>query len=556
MRLTERLAALVADGLAHAEESGALPVAGAVSVGIERPQQPEHGDFSSNVALRLARTMRMSPIAVAEKIVESMPAAAEVGEVWVANPGFINFRVAESWLAGQVAEVRAAGDRFGNVSLGRQQIQVEFVSVNPTGPVHVGHARGAVIGSALANVLEAAGHGVTREYYVNDGGNQMRVFNETLYARYMQAAGHDEPLPEPAYEGEYLIDLAEELFREVGAEYAQVAREEAIQALAPKALARTLHVIRDDLAALGVQYDVWFSERSLLRDGTFDDAIRKLEEAGFIVDRDGARWFASTQLGEDRDSVVIRAGGGGATYFGTDIAYHYNKFAVRGFDRVIVVIGADHHGHVPRMKAVMSALGYDPDRLGMILNQIVSFKRSGESVRFSKRRGVIVTLRDLVEEVGSDACRYIFLSRRPDSQMEFDIDMAVRQSMENPVYYVQYAHARIASILRLAGERKIDFSDGDLRLLKEPREFELIRKVIDLPEVVANAADRMEPTQLPYFAYELARVFQAFYEECRVLSDDPDHLPLAKARLKLVDAARISLARALGLMGMTAPEQM
>ena len=560
MRITERLALLVADALARAESSGALPAAGGTEVEIESPQHPERGDFSTNVALKLARTMRMPPIAIAEKVVESLSASPEVAKAWAARPGFVNFALSEGWLRKQVTYVRELGDKFGNADIGvGSTLQVEYVSVNPTGPLHVGHAWGAVIGSGLANILEAVGYEVTREYYFNDSGNQIRVFNETLYARYLQAAGKDAPLPEPAYEGEYLVELAGEILRDEGDRFVDMSHDEAVAALAPIAAERTIALNKEDLERLGARFDVWFTEQSLLDDGQFDQAIRLLEDNGYIADRDGARWFKATRLGEDEDVVVIRSGGGGPTYLGTDIAYHFNKLLVRGFDRVINVWGADHHSHVARMRAVVSALGIDPERLTIIVNQIVSLKRGDKSVRLSKRKGEIVTVRELVEEVGRDACRYIFLSRTPDSQMEFDLDLAVRQSPQNPVYYVQYAHARIASILRIAADRGIDFSDGDVSLLTHTLELALIRKVIELPEVVFVAAERLETTQLPYYAYELARVFQSYYDnkdECRVLSDDPGHMPLSKARLKLVDAARIALARSLSLMGMSAPERM
>lgn len=557
MRTTDELAKLVSDGLAAAQAAGKLPPSGDAGILIEKPKLPEHGDFSTSVSLTLARAMRMAPMAIAEQIVNAMSGSPLVGRAWVAPPGFINFSLSEDWLRSQVNVIRDSGDSYGGLNAGAgQKVQVEFVSVNPTGPLHVGHARGAVIGSGIANVLEAAGYEVQREYYVNDAGNQMRVFYDTLYARYMQAAGHDVPLPEPAYPGEYLQELASDLLRDLGAEHVSRPREEAIAALAPEALRRTLADIRSVLADLRVEYDEWFSEQTLLDTGQFEAALKLLEERGFIVNREGARWFLSSQLGEEKDNVVIRSGEGGPTYFGTDIAYHYNKFSTRKFDRVINVWGADHHGHVSRMKTVVKALGFDPDRLVVILNQIVNFKDGGETVRFSKRRGVIVTVRELVDEVGADACRYIFLSRSPDSQMEFDLDLAKKQSSENPVYYVQYAHARLCSILRTASDRGIGYAEGDVSLLEHPRELDLLRRLIELPDVVLRAAERLEPHHLPHYAAELSRALQRFYEECRVVSSDDADLPVTMARLRLVEAARIVLARTLGIMGMTAPEQM
>ncbi len=557
MGTASALSELVANALEAAQESGSLPPCGDAEVKIEKPQQAEHGDFSTSLPLRLARATRMAPLAIGEAIVAAIPPNDFISRSWVAAPGFINLELSRDFLRRQVTEIRSAGQSYGaGISGAGSLVQVEFVSVNPTGPLHVGHTRGAVIGSGLANLLEAAGYDVQREYYVNDGGNQMNVFNETLYARFMQAAGHDAPLPDPAYPGEYLVDLAERLYAELGDVVASKPKESAIAELEPPALDATLAIIKKDLEDLGVHYDRWFSEKSLIDDGQFDRAMSFMEERGFLGEREGARWFLSTKLGEDKDNVVVRRDGGGPTYLGTDFAYHYDKFLIRNFDRVINVWGADHHGHVGRMKAVVKALGRDPDDLVIIINQIVSFKDGGESVRFSKRRGVIVTVRELLDEVGADACRYIFLSRSPDSQMEFDLDLARRQSSENPVFYVQYAHARIRSIQREAETRGMDYSDGDVAYLEHPSEMQLVKQLIRLPDIIDHAAARLEPHHLPHYAYDVARSLQRFYEDCRVVSNDPSDLELSKARLVLVDAARVVLARTLGIMGMAAPDRM
>lgn len=556
MRITTQLHDAVAEALSTAQSEGVLPAAGASEIAIEQPKQEGHGDFATSLPLRLARTMKMAPQAIATAIVEAFPESDIVEKVEVAGPGFINITLANAWFQDQVEEIRTAGSKFGNTdSKSGQKIQVEFVSVNPTGPLHVGHARGAVIGSGLANLLEAAGADVTREYYVNDAGNQMRVYTETLYARYMQAAGRDVPLPETSYPGEYVADLAKDLFEKDGGALVELPKEEAIEALYKPGLERNLALIKEDLEELNITYDVWFSEQSLFDTGRFDATLKELEDGGFIVDRDGARWFASTQLGEDKDNVVIRSTGG-HTYFASDIAYHAEKFRERNFDQVIDVWGADHHGHVARMKAAATALGVDPGKLEIILNQIVSFKEDGESLRFSKRKNVIVTVRELVDDVGSDAVRYTFLSRGAESQMEFDLDLARKQSSDNPVYYVQYAHARLSGILRNAKEAGIDWSDGDVSLLTHELEIALIRQITALPDVVDRAADRLEPQQIPHYATEVARALQRFYDACRVISEDEDDLPISKARLKLVESARIAIARCLTLMGMNAPERM
>jgi arginyl-tRNA synthetase len=557
MQITDTLSTLVSEALESAQASGILPAAGDVEIKIERPKLAEHGDFSTSLPLALARSMRMAPIQIAEAIANAVAEHGMVGEVTHAAPGFVNFTLSTTWLQSQIQVVRDAGAEFGSVESGAgKSVQVEFVSVNPTGPLHVGHARGAVIGSSLANVLDAAGYEVQREYYVNDAGNQMRVFYDTLYSRYMQAAGHDIPLPDPGYPGEYLEELAADLLRDLGDAAVSKDKDDAIADLAPESLKRTLDDIRRVLELLGVTYDQWFPESQLLSSGRFDDVLKYLEDADLLVEREGAKWFAATKLGLEEDTVVIRSGDGGPTYFGTDIAYHHEKFFNRKFDRVINVWGADHHGHVARMHALLKAFGLDPDRLTIILNQIVNFKNEGASLKFSKRNNVMVTVEELIEEVGSDATRFTFLSRSPESHMEFDLGLAKTQSSENPVYYVQYAHARMASILRTAVERKIDFESADLSLLTHARELDLIRKIIELPAVVERAAERLEPHHLPHYAMDLAKALQGFYEDCRVISSEDDELEISRARLQLVQSAKLALSRTLSLMGMTSPESM
>ena len=557
MQITQILAKLVAEALESAQATGVLPASGEVDIKIERPKLAEHGDFSTSLPLTLARTMRVPPIQIAAAIVDAMPQGEMIGSVTSADPGFVNFKLSTHWLQSQVKIVRGLGEKFGTVDSGLgKSVQVEFVSVNPTGPLHVGHARGAVIGSSLANVLEAAGYEVQREYYVNDAGTQMRVFYDTLYSRVMQASGRDVPLPDPAYPGDYLKTLATDLLNDLGEKLGSKEKSEVITELAPESLSRTIGGIRHTLERLGVFYDQWFDESRLISSGRFDQVMDFLKDSNLIVDRDGAQWFAATKLGLDEDIVVIRSGDADPTYFATDIAYHHEKFMERKFDRVINVWGADHHGHIARMHAVLTAFGLDPDRLTIILNQIVNFKNEGESMKFSKRNNVLVTVEELLDEVGSDACRFTFLSRSPDSHMEFDLGLAKRQSSENPVYYVQYAHARMASILRTAEEKGINFNSADLDLLVHAQELELIRKIIELPTVVERSAERMEPHHLPHFAMELARSLQRFYEHCRVVSSEKKDIEISRARLQLVDAARIALRQTLSLMGMSSPERM
>ena len=556
MSIQERISRLLAEALLRAQRDEALPSVELPEPGVERTQKPEHGDFACALPLRLARPMRMSPMAIAERVVERIDADETIERAWVAPPGFVNFSLAPSWLVSRIEDILEAGPSYGSSNLGAgRRVQVEFVSVNPTGPLHVGHARGAVFGSALANVLEAAGYDVQREYYVNDAGNQIDTFGRSLLARYLQILGRDAPLPEDGYRGDYMLDLAGDLKGEVGDRFLDVDETRAAAELGGLGVNRMIDRIRADMADIRVTYDEWFSERSLYEMGQYDRAMELLRERGHLAERDGATWFGSQALGDNEDRVLVRRNGV-PTYLASDVAYHLNKFVDRGFDRVIDVWGADHQGQVLSMKAVAKALDVEPDRLVLLLYQLVTLKRGGENVRASKRSGDLVTLRELIDEVGADACRFFFLSRSPESQMEFDIDLAKEQSAENPVYYVQYAHARIAGILRLAAERGIDFSGGDLSLLVDEAELALIRKMLQLPELVEQMATALEPHHLPHYSVELATAFQRFYERCRVVSSLPEDLELSRARLRLAEAARTTLARCLDLMSMDAPEAM
>jgi arginyl-tRNA synthetase len=512
-------------------------------VTIDRPKIAEHGDYASNVAMRLQRATGGKPLDIAATVVKHLPADSAIGEAGVAPPGFINFRLDEDWLREQVAAIVSDGGRFGDrVASPRLKVQVEFVSANPTGPAHVGNGRGAALGSTLANVLRAAGHEVETEYYVNDAGTQAEVFAATLYVRYQQLFGRRVEVPEGGYPGAYMVELAEALKSAYGDRFLRPEGEPAEDELGRLALEMMVEQIRRDLAMLnegeGSPYDV---------------SMEILRDRGYVAEREGAIWFTSSELGEDKDNVLVRSGGA-PTYFASDIAYHRDKFITRRFDKVIDIWGADHQGHVSRLKAAVDAIGAEPDNLRIILYQLVTLKRGGELVRLSKRAGDIITLREVVEEVGPDACRYFFLLRSADSQMDFDIELAKRQSNENPVYYVQYAHARTAAIFAQAAERGITgYEDGDMALLVQPSELALIRKMLQLPEMVDLIAATYEPHHLPHYAYDLARAFTAFYEECKVLSED---VPLTRARLKLVAAAQVALARVLTLMGMSAPERM
>ena len=553
IRAKEQLVDALAEAASQAQRTGLLPVATLPEVAVERPQNSEFGDYATSFPLKLARTAGKNPLAIAADLVRLLPVDSLVADVQIAPPGFINFIFKNSWLTSQVDAILEAGEEFVHSDAGKGlKVQLEFVSANPTGPLHVGNGRGAILGNVLANVLKSAGYSVEQEYYVNDAGNQINIFSRSLYARYCQVLNIEYPFPEDGYQGAYLIDLAKEIVDEEGDRFLKIPPAEAEQELGRIGINKMLDCIRGDLELLGVIFDVWFRESSLYADGTYQKVMEILRKDGFITEREGAVWFVSTALGDDKDNVVVR-GDGSPTYFASDIAYHYDKFIRRKFDRVINIWGADHQGHVSRMKAVVSALGIDPNRLNVILYQLVTLCRGQEVVRLSKRSGDIITLREVIEEVGADACRFFFLSRSADSQMDFDLELAKKQSQENPVYYVQYAHARISSILRLARQKGIDYSTGDVSLLTSEPELTLIRKMLRLGEVIEVITQTLEPHHLTYYSQDLATIFHSFYKQCRVITDDE---ALTRARLKLVEATRIILAKALHLMGITAPEKM
>ena len=554
--IKHRITELIQQAIRKAQRKGGLPSFTIPEIPLEHPRQAEHGDYATPICLQLARMARMAPVKIADILIRYLPETDYLGRIEIAHPGYINFTLDDAWLARQVETVLAADEDYGNINIGGgKKVQVEYGSANPTGPLHVGSGRNVVLGDSIANVLEAAGYDVQREYYVNDAGSQMPLFYETLYARYAQALGQAAEIPEEGYRGQYMVEWGKEIAQEEGDKYLNMPYAEAVTAIGKVGLAKARDCIKGDVELLGVHYDRWYSEQSLYDDSYFARIMTLLRQGEHIVEREGAVWFTATELGGDKDEVVIRSDGEPG-YFASDIAYHYNKLVARGFDWVIDIWGADHQGHVPRMKAMMRALGLDPERLTLIIYQLVTLKRGGEVVRLSKRTGDVITLREVIEDVGPDAVRFFLLSRAADSQMDFDLDLAVEQSAENPVYYVQYGHARIASILRYATERAPDFADGDVLLLRHPAESALIRQMLLLPEVVEQAVENLSPHHLTYYAQDLASVFHSFYKECRVVSSDPAEAELNKARLKLVSAAKIVLAKTLRLMGMTTPERM
>jgi arginyl-tRNA synthetase len=553
MSIRDDIARLVDAAARAAQAAGEIPAVVLPQPSVERPMRPEHGDYASNLPLQLSRAARQNPMQLAETIAKHIGAHGAIGEVSVAAPGFINIRLADAWLAEQVNNVLSLGDGFVRSEMGAgKRVQVEFVSANPTGPLHVGNGRWASIGDSLSRTLAAAGYEVEKEYLVNDAGTQSQVFGDTVFARYQQLFGRDVEIPREGYPGDYVIEVAQEIKDALGDRFLD-AGETPVE-LRRLAAEKMIERIRDDLLALGVTYDVWFMESSMYEESdTYAVAMQHLRDRKAVVEKEGAVWFASSTLGEEKDNVLIRSNGA-PTYFASDIAYHYDKFFKRGFDQVIDIWGADHQGHVSRVKTAVQALGVEEGRLEIIIGQLVGLKRGGETVRFSKRAGEIITLREVIDEAGADACRFFFLQRSADSQMDFDIDLAKRQSNENPVYYVQYAHARSAGIILQAGERGLKYEDGEVSLLRHEAELTLLRKMLLLPELVETIAQNHEPHHLPHYALELATAFHDFYEKCRVLDTDaPD---MTRARLRLIAAAKIVLARALGLMGMSAPEKM
>jgi len=549
--LKDRIAQLVCQAAAEAQSRGLLPEVALPEIIIERPQISEHGDYASSLPLKLARSAHMDPYTIAQHLSGLISPSAEIEKVMAARPGYINFVLKGDWLAQQVDTILEQGQNYGAIDLGKKtRVQLEFVSVNPTGPLHVGHGRGAVLGSALAMVLSAAGYYVEKEYYINDAGAQIEHFRRSLVCRYQQGMGLPVEMPAEGYVGGYMVDLASEIIVEYGDRLSKLSPEKASAEVGRIGLDKMLSKIKADLELVGVVFDLWFNESSLFKGSQYSRVMALLKEKGYIVDKEGALWFASTALGESKDNVLVRSDGT-PTYFASDIAYHYNKFVERNFDQVINIWGADHQGHVSRMKAAVGALGVNPERLRVIITQMVTLRRGEEILRISKRSGDIITLREVVEEVGTDACRFFFLARSADSQMDFDLELAKKQSEDNPVYYVQYAHARIASILRRV--QGVDYSQGDVSLLTSEPELSLIRYMLRLPEVVETVASNLEPHHLPYYAQELATAFHSFYKQCRVISKDQAS---TQARLKLVAAAKVVLSRTLQLMGINAPEQM
>ncbi|MHB8512393.1 MAG: arginine--tRNA ligase [Actinomycetota bacterium] len=548
---------MIRDRLTEAIRSALVSITDAPipNIDLERPARREHGDWSTNIALVMSKAVGQKPRDLAQSIIDHLEQIPELTKVEIAGPGFINFSLHGGWLTSTVRDVIEAGADWGRfVEPKPLKINVEFVSANPTGPLHIGHARWAAVGDGLASVLEAAGHSIVRESYINDFGRQMDLFGESIAARYLKLFGVEKEIPQDGYHGNYVIEIAQSIKDKDGDRWVPADESERIEAFRELGMQAMLDDQRTQLQRFGVRFDVWFSEATLHESGAVETGLARLTKGGHTFVEDGALWVRTTDFFDDKDRVAKRADGT-TTYMAADVAYYLDKKA-RGFDRLIYLIGADHHGYVQRMNSIIAAIGDKPEETEFLIGQLVNLTRSGEPVRMSKRTGEFVTFEELIDEVGVDAARYTFLRQSSDTSMEFDIDLVINQSQENPVFYVQYAHARICSILRVAQERGVtmkDIEDVELEALHEEAELDLIRKIGELPEIVEVSSRLRAPHRIPRYAEELAAQFHAFYRDCRVVSDDE---ALTQARLQLCVAARTTLANALRLLGVSAPEKM
>lgn len=525
-----------------------------MDVHLESPKDKANGDYATNIAMQLTRIAKKAPRVIAEAIVENIDKeSADIEKVEIAGPGFINITIKKDYLRDVIKTALEQKGNYGRTnSGGGERIQVEFVSANPTGDLHLGHARGSSVGDSLCNVLDLAGYEVSREYYINDAGNQINNLALSIEARYFEALGQGDSMPEDGYRGQDIKDIAEDLVKEHGDKFAAMTHEERFEAFRKHGLKVELAKLQKDLADFRVEFDVWYPESSLYENGKIDKALAKLRENGHVYEEDGATWFRSTTFGDDKDRVLIK-NDGSYTYLMPDIAYHEDKLQ-RGFDKLINIWGADHHGYIPRMKAAIEALGYDRDTLEVNVVQMVQLYKDGEKMKMSKRTGKAVTMRELVELVGLDAVRYFFAMRSGDSHMDFDLDLAVSQSNENPVYYAQYGHARICSILRQAEEQGFTAATDHLELLTSEKEVDVLKKIGDFPQVIADAAKQRAPHRITTYIQELASNFHSFYNANKVL--DASNEDLTRARLALITAVKTTLANALKVIGVSAPDKM
>ena len=526
-------------------------------VRLERPRQAGHGDWATNIAMQLAKPFGIKPRELADKLINKVPLGEIVEKAEVAGPGFINFTLASNWITETVKSTINQNENYGRVNSGKgRRIQVEFVSANPTGPLHMGHGRGAAVGDITASILDFAGWDVEREYYINDAGLQMELLGKSAQSRYFDALGRGDeaPMPEDGYHGDYMTDIARSFVEKYGDELAKRPMEETAEFFSVETGKIVTEMIRKDLEEFGVTFDVWFSEKSLYDNGQVEPAMEELKKRDFAYEEEGALWFRSTLFGDDKDRVLIRTNGV-PTYFTSDVAYLKNKYD-RNFEKLIYVWGADHHGYVPRLKSVNKAFGHPDDAVDVLLIQMVNLLRDGKPVQMSKRAGTIITLREIMDEVGVDATRFFFVMRRCDSTLDFDLELAKKATSENPVFYVQYAHARICSIYRELEERGVALpriEEFDVSLVTDQSEINLAKAISRLPEEVEKSADEFAPHRIAYYATELAEAFHSFYNSQRILGVDE---PVMKTRILLMEAAKITLKNVLGLLGVSAPEKM
>lgn len=555
--MKEILHNLITKGLESCFADGSLKTEQNPVIVIEKPAHPEHGDFATNVAMVMAKLEKKPPRVIAETLVSHLDQSGSILDgVEIAGPGFINFRIKKEYWQETLKNIHRLGDAFGKSQIGSgKKVQVEFVSANPTGPLHIGHGRGAATGDAVASVLSAAGFEVFREYYINDAGNQMATLGRSIYLRYQELLGKAVEFPENCYQGAYIKDIARDAITKYGEKFLTMEEESCIEFFSRFGGDIILKGIDDDLRDFGITFDNWYSEQSLFDTGKVDTALQTMKDNGLIYQHDGALWFRTTDFGDDKDRVVVRSNGA-TTYFASDIAYHCEKFE-RGFDWVIDVWGADHHGYVPRLKGIVKGLHRDPEDLKIILVQLVALLRDGAPVAMSTRSGEFVTLKEVVDEVGRDAARFFFLMRRSDSQLDFDLELAKRQSTDNPVYYVQYAHARIRSIFENAAEKGFGLPDDlnsiPLDQLSTSEEMTIIKSLNSFQEIVEGSALNFEPHRITYFLQDLAGQFHSFYNKNRVITEDSG---LTTARLFLLACVAQTLKNALTILGISAPERM
>ncbi|MDR3322310.1 MAG: arginine--tRNA ligase [Synergistaceae bacterium] len=553
----EQLALLIREAVVEVASDRDTEIPGDFAILLERPKREGQGDWATNTAMKLAKIFRLKPLDLAGEIAARIRTGGDVVSVEVAPPGFLNFTLAGSWIADAVTRAVAEGENYGrNDSGGGRRIQVEFVSANPTGPIHLGHGRGAAVGDVMSSVLDFSGWRVEREYYINDAGLQMENLGKSTQSRYFAQIGResDAPFPEDGYPGDYIDDIAKKIYGEHGESLAEKPLDETVDFFRDETCRAVLEMIRRDLSDFGVKFDVWFSEKSLYEGDIVPRTVELLKSRGYAYDSENAVWFKSTEFGDDKDRVMIR-NNGVPTYFTSDTVYLQNKYE-RGFDELIYVWGADHHGYVPRIRSVNKALGAKDESLEFMLIQFVSLLRDGAPVSMSKRAGTFVTLREVMDEVGRDAARFSFVGRKCDSHLEFDLEVAKRTSSENPVYYIQYAHARICSIMREAESRGVSMpsrSEMDVSLLTDPSEARLAKEISRFPEEVLKAAKNLEPHRIAFYASDIAEAFHSFYNSRKVLGEADE---VMKARLLLTAASKVAIANALRLLGILAPERM